>query len=294
MTEEQAKLLKSISHDITGIEKLVKSVTLGKADDEMEENAEAPATDEMSDAVHAADEGQPEETIEEYVQNMTPEEIDALLGVLQQAKGMSPDMEKAEGDLPIEGDEQVDPEADALLEGADPMMDEQGGAEDIKQQVAELSDEEREMLMRALEEYQGGVEQAPAEGLQQSELSNQMTNLTKSIQSLANDVRSIKAEQATLKKSVNAKRVEEPSRVIDQSTKITGNGSILKKSDDQSSLASRFTGETLARHILSQQRENRLIKSVHVSKANLAKSEDEILSVIDEAKKLGVKFDNLD
>lgn len=297
-TKEQLDQIKNIAPTLDEIEKLTKSYLskLNKTEDGMppeeedqgeeasvsEEGGDAPIDDATEDLVHAADEGADAQSLEEYVAQIPPEEIDALIEALQAAKGEEGMEDGAEN---LEQSEDTDP----LLADAAGAMGEEGmesdGSEDIAQLVQELSPEEREQLQQALAQAQQvQPSEPPAESLEQSELANAMQNLNKSMNS-------IKREIDSLKKSVNTKRVETPAAVIPSTARVASEKTeVLEKSEQ--SLSSQFnSGLDLANHLYEAQKNgNKLVKSMHVTKANLAKSPDEIENVIKEAKKLGVKF----
>jgi hypothetical protein len=323
-TKTQETLLKSISTDLDEISFLAKSYF---------EKAEGAAPDAEGDLLHAAEEGQPEETLEGYAKNLSEEEIlqilEALVGEMEGRGGQAPEGMEGPGH---EGGESPMQEQD---EGPEGMMDKAGGLppeaapggdmppgqesmpdmppsegagipdEELRQMVSQLSQEEQMKLLQVLQEMAQGGGQAPAPAPQAAPQAGAPAMAEKSFKlpkvsggdkadgsvekggsgdftKLAKSVNEVLERISTIEKNIApAKKEQLPARTYADS-KLA----VLEKSEQEAPV---LDGMALANWLVNEQRKgNRLVKSMYVTKANLAKSEEDVSELYKELQALGV------
>lgn len=132
-------------------------------DGKMEKAEEEKPSDAQDDAVHMADHGADEETLADYAKKLSDEELHELISSLvQEAEGRGgeseetqtseeePEMEKAEEEQEAPESEEESQEPEEMEEGSE--SDEHEEAEgSLDEKVAELSDEEIQTLMSAIQ-----------------------------------------------------------------------------------------------------------------------------------------------
>ena len=224
--------------------------------------------------------------------------------------GMVDPMLGKEGDLPPETDPMAAPEGDM---GMDPGMGAEGdmmppegdmgmdapmSEEEVLQAVSELSPEERQRLINALQNVETGVAQKslklPAKALSDKQADGgeekSSVALAKSLESISQRLAKIeKTNQELLSKSAvkppvpSTPKDQRPvRRYADANTEVK----VLEKSENNES---RMTGMELANWLISEQRKgNRLVKSILVTRANLAKSEEDVTGLYKELNTLGI------
>jgi len=282
---------------------------LKKSWDEKVEKAEAEPSDAQDDAVHMADHGADEESLAEYAKKLSDEELHELISSLvQEAEGRGgegeeqeapevgksedededegedeseePEMEKADEQMPEDDEAMQMPEQDADAE-SEP---EEGG--DLGSKVAELSDEEIQTLMSAIQAEmgnRGGGGAGPAP-VGKSEYEEKME---KSLRAAIKKIDELSSQIDSLKKS-NAKKVERKESMPSQKyadPKVT----VLEKSVPEDSKVV-MTGATLANWLISEQAAgNKKVNSDIVTKANLAKSVEDASEFYKELERIGIK-----
>jgi hypothetical protein len=176
--------------------------------------------------------------------------------------------------------------------------------DELRQMVAQLSQEEQMKLLQVLQEMiqggQPGAQPAPqpapaaaapamaeksmklpkvsggdkADGSVEKAGSGDYTKLAKSVNEVLDRLSSLEKNLTTKKESL-------PSRTYADS-KIA----VLEKSEKETSA---MDGMSLANWLVNEQRKgNRLVKSMYVTKANLAKSEEDVSELCKELQSLGV------
>lgn len=302
-------------------------------DEKMEKAEEAEAEEEPSDsqedAVHMADHGEGEEGLAEYAKKLSDQELHELISSLvqeaesrgseesdsaEQPESESPEMEKEAPEM-----EQEAPEMEQEPEETD---ESEGG--DLDAKVSELSDEEIQTLMAAVQAElakRGGGEAAeksqhlskpdwtkiqgdgkkPTEEQEKQhqewfesrkkkeseEKDESSEKMEKSLKAALKKIDDLTAQVAALKKS-NVKKVERGTSVPAQKyadPKIT----VLEKSSSDSSKEV-MTGATLANWLISEQASgNKKVNSDLVTKANLSKSVEEASEFYKELERIGIK-----
>lgn len=276
---------------------------LKKSWDEKMEKAEDEPSDAQDDAVHMADHGADEESLAEYAKKLSDEELHELISSLvQEAEGRGgegeeteapeveesqeedeseePEMEKADEQMPEDSEAVEMPEQDADAESAEP---EEAG--DLGSKVAELSDEEIQTLMSAIQAEMGsrggGAGPAPVGKSEHEE------KMEKSLRAAIKKIDELSSQIDSLKKS-NAKKVDRKESMPSQKyadPKVT----VLEKSVPEDSKVV-MTGATLANWLISEQAAgNKKVNSDIVTKANLAKSVEDASEFYKELERIGIK-----
>jgi hypothetical protein len=277
-------------------------------DEKMEkaEDEEDKPSDAADDAVHMADHGADEETLEDYAKKLSDEELhDLISSLVQEAEGRSggegegeesemddseeqPGMEKAEDQMPEMDDSSVElPEQDADAE----QPEQEGG--DLASKISELSDEEIQTLQAAIQSELGnrsGGGGMSGGGMAQKSMdvaSSADESMMKSLKAALKKIDTLSAQIESLKKS-QSKKVERKESMPTQKyadPKIT----VLEKSSSDDSKVV-MTGATLANWLISEQASgNKKVNSDLVTKANLAKSVEDASEFYKELERIGIK-----
>lgn len=296
------------------------------------EAAESPAVESAEDSMPMEGEApMGEESMEAYVQGLDDSELKNILTALmdeyENRLGGGEDVEKAAGlglgapsvppapiapdpmlgkagelpppegqeglpDMPEEGME--DPNAAPMEEGVAP------NEESVRQAVATLSPEEKQLLLQILQEGEqaqpGLATELPA-GAPPAQKSLKLPTKEFGSDKAADGSKESVAAFGALKKSLDEfnnrlakleKSVKSPAETIPTRKYASSNPEVvvLEKSVGTEG---RMDGMSLANWLIGQQRQgNKLVKSLLVTKANLAKSEDSLNEVYSELKNLGI------
>lgn len=287
---------------------------LKKSWDDKMEKAEDEPSDAQDDAVHMADHGADEESLAEYAKKLSDEELHELISSLvQEAEGRGGDEgeESESPEMPEEGEEegedeseQEEPEMEKAGEedeamqlpeqDADGMQEQEEPEGDLGSKVAELSDEEIQTLMSAIQAEMGnrkggaGGGMGGMGGVQKSEeKSEHDEKMEKSLKAALKKIDELSAQVDAFRKS-QSKKVERKESIPTQKyadPKIT----VLEKSaQDDSKVV--MTGATLANWLISEQAAgNKKVNSDLVTKANLSKSVEDASEFYKELERIGIK-----
>jgi len=272
------------------------------------------AAQDVQEAPQEAQEGQ-----EGQDQVGNPEDMEKMGGLPPPGiggAGMVDPMLGKEGDLPPETDPMADPMGGGAPEGdmgMDPGMGAEGdmmppegdmggeapmSEQEILQAVSELSPEERQRLINALQNVEAGVAQKslklPAKALSDKEADGgeekSSVALAKSLEAISARLTKIeKANQELLRKSAvkpSVPSTPKEDRPVRKYADVNSQVKVLEKSENNES---KLSGMELANWLIAEQRKgNRLVKSILVTRANLAKSEEDVTGLYKELNTLGI------
>ena len=193
-----------------------------------------------------------------------------------------------------EGAPEGEPEMEGGEEGTDLANDIENDG-DIESEIASLSDEDFQKLAQAVDavaaQRQGGSEEEPAPETEGEPVNKAMYKAPKKVAG-GNKADGGKAQKHPLMKSFNSLvgRLEELEKAMKAPAAKYADTSKVKILEKSAPAGEPLNGKELADWLLGQQRQgNRLVKSLHVAKANIA-NEDSLPSLYAELGSLGIKL----